>query len=323
MLSPTRAVLTMTAIVALLQAQVGSVSATSRGSKFFSRQSEFIRAMKAATQSDAKARKEIAEIRHLRQRESKARFQRNLIAKAVTREEAEAAAGVPEFMSKQKKQTRQLDDANNNNNNNNYNYNNGNGNGYQAAYVGAYCGGGGSRVNLGVFSDAACTVKSDDSLFQKYYYYSLPYTTTSIIGRECFSCDAAEYEFNENNGNGNNNYNNNYEISQMCEEVHERSAKCEKNLKIGTSQSAYSNNGYTRYYPHTESCQFIHSTLSGLESVTRSNGRSLRTARAFAWIFAVTTLACVGYIVWLHSEKRKRSSVDLNSTYGGGAGGWS
>ena len=200
-------------------------------------------------------------------------------------------------------------------NNNNYNAN------AQSAYVGAYCSKGGSAINLGVFSDPSCTVKSDNSLFESVYYQSLPYATTSIVGNECLSCDAAEYQFEADDGNNNNNNNNNqynYEVSEICAEVHERAAKCEKNLKIDSSASANNNGGYSRYYPHTESCQLIHSTLSSLESVTKSNGKSLKTARAFAWIFFFTTLASVGYIAFLHTKKDgKKIDLSLQGVLGG------
>jgi len=228
----------------------------------------------------------------------------------------------------------QCDDNNNNNNNNAQEIdlaefaecqplfeNNNNNYASSSAYVGAYCTRGGSTINLGVFSDSACTVKSDDTLFQSVYYQKLPYTKTSLVSNDWFSCDAAEYEWaaddDQNNNNNNNNNNYNYEISDMCEQVHERSAKCEKNLKISSSASAYNNGGYTQYYPHTESCHFIHSTLSSLESVTKTNGRSLKTARAFAWIFFVTTLASAGYIVYLHKKKGVKIDLSLQGVLGG------
>ena len=226
--------------------------------------------------------------------------------------------------------------ANNNNNNGNNNqaqdldyarfaeceplYENNNNYNAQSAYVGAYCSNGGSAIHLGVFSDPSCTVKSDNSLFKNVYYQDLP--TTSLVGNECFSCDAAEYEFEADDGNNNNNnnnqYNYNYEVADICAEVHERAAKCEKNLKIDSSASANNNGGYSRYYPHTESCQLIHSTLSSLESVTKSNGKSLKTARAFAWIFFFTTLASVGYIAFLHTKKDgKKIDLSLQGVLGG------
>ena len=220
-------------------------------------------------------------------------------------------------------------DYNNNNNNNNNQaqeldygrfaecealYENNNNNGYYSgnsgAYVGAYCSNGGSAINLGVFTDPSCTIKGDNSLFESVYYTSLPYTTKSIIGNECLSCDASEYEYQEDDGNNNNNNNNNnydYEVSDICEEVHERAAKCESNLSV---KSSY-------YTPHTESCVLIHSTLSSLESITKSNGKSLKTARAFAWIFFFTTLGAVGYIVYLHQNKNGKIDLSMQGVLGG------
>ena len=187
--------------------------------------------------------------------------------------------------------------------------NNGNYNGNSGAYVGAYCSNGGSAINLGVFTDSSCTIKGDNSLFESVYYTSLPYTTKSIIGNECLSCDASEYEYQEDDGdnNNNNNYNYDYEVSEICEEVHERSAKCEENLSV---KSSY-------YQPHTESCTLIHSTLSSLESITKSNGKSLTTARAFAWIFFFTTLGAVGYIFYLHQNKNGKIDLSMQGVLGG------
>ena len=50
--------------------------------------------MKAVTQSDAEAQREIAKLRRLRKEESKANFHRRLMARAVTREEAEASTSL-------------------------------------------------------------------------------------------------------------------------------------------------------------------------------------------------------------------------------------
>jgi hypothetical protein len=43
----------------------------------------------------------------------------------------------------------------------------------------------------------------------------------------------------------------------------------------------------------------------------------LKTARAFAWIFAFTTLGAVSYIVYLHQNKDGKIDLSMQGVLGG------
>lgn len=133
MLGPIRSALGSIALLALVSS-TSAASSSTRGAattgtenvSSFARQTEFIRAMKAATQSDAEAQKEIAKLRRLRKEESKANFHRRLMARAVTREEAEAniaLGGGSTAITTDQRTSRKLE--------NNYYYYNNNNNGNQ------------------------------------------------------------------------------------------------------------------------------------------------------------------------------------------------
>jgi hypothetical protein len=104
--------------VASISTRGATAAAATKSVSSFARQAEFIRAMKVATQSDAEVQREIAELRRLRREESKARFHRRLMERAVTREEAEAsiASGPDTTTAAATDNTaRKLEDNNNNN----------------------------------------------------------------------------------------------------------------------------------------------------------------------------------------------------------------
>ena len=137
MLGPIRSALGSIALLALVVSSTSaaasstntrgatSSAATTKKVSSFARQAEFIRAMKAATKSDAEAQREIAKLRRLRKEESKADFHRRLMARAVTREEAEAsniASATPDQTSR-KLENNYYYYNNNNNNNGNQNQN--------------------------------------------------------------------------------------------------------------------------------------------------------------------------------------------------------
>lgn len=149
MLGPIRSAtgsIALLALVSMSSTSAASSSTNTRGAattkkvSSFARQTEFIRAMKAVTQSDAKAQREIAKLRRLRKEESKANFHRRLMARAVTREEAEAsiasgggstAATTTTTTTTDQQNSRKLE-------NNYYYYNNNNGNQNEEADWGSF-----------------------------------------------------------------------------------------------------------------------------------------------------------------------------------------
>ena len=196
----------------------------------------------------------------------------------------------------------------NNNNGNNNNNNNGNdfeldryleceqlneNDGYSSPiYVGAYCSNNGKSILLGTFTDRQCTQHSDVETYKSYTGYDLPYTTTSIVKDDCISCmEPSEYDDDYNADQ-----NDADAVVEICEELYERSAKCERNLQNVESKSV-------------GGCDYIFKTLPQVERLT-SGGAS--PAVVFAWMFAITSvlLACYAYYLY---KRLTRNRVDLST----------
>jgi len=163
---------------------------------------------------------------------------------------------------------------NQNNNRNNNGYDN-NGNTYY--YVGAYCAKNGAEVRLGLFSDWKCTAPVSVSTYETLTGYSLPYTTSSMIGTEALACKS------HNNDNKNNNNNNGQDQAlEVCQKVYQASAKCETNLQIDTKD--------------TSACPFVNKgvaqvskAMAGDSDGTPSNIAKTVVPTVFASLFAVST----------------------------------
>eukprot|EP00567_Pseudictyota_dubia_P013144 CAMPEP_0197438558 /NCGR_PEP_ID=MMETSP1175-20131217/5516_1 /TAXON_ID=1003142 /ORGANISM="Triceratium dubium, Strain CCMP147" /LENGTH=383 /DNA_ID=CAMNT_0042968309 /DNA_START=66 /DNA_END=1217 /DNA_ORIENTATION=+ len=187
-------------------------------------------------------------------------------------------------------------------------------------FIGPYCASSGDAIHLGVFDDIGCVNHSEDGIymFEKYMYRSLPFSSSddSIVGNECVQCLQVDEDQNNNNNNNNGNNNNNNgqdaEIIEMCERLYEMSAKCEANLEYS---------GYSNYwYPDELACNYINNVLPRLDKVfgVKSSVRSSSSsgpAKAFAWIFGITTFALLGVCYWLYT-KVQRTSVNLSSQGG-------
>jgi len=175
-------------------------------------------------------------------------------------------------------------------------------------FIGPYCGDSGNGIFLGIFQDGGCAVPAKNGL-EMYSQYSygrdLPYSTESIVKKDYISCMQIDKD-NNNNNNNNNNGNQDVEILEMCEELYEISARCEQDL---AKQSSY------YWSPDNEACEYIHDVLPRLDyAAFGTSTGSGKAAKAFAWIFAISTLGLGGYIVWMHTKGERK--VDL-STQGG------
>lgn len=165
-------------------------------------------------------------------------------------------------------------------------------------YVGPTCSGNGKHVYLAVFQDASCTVPAPEGTYEKYNYYgkSLPYSTESLVSKDCIDCEEVDYENdnaqnnyngNQNNYNGNQNNNNggnNYyyddrDVAEVCEMSYEQAAKCEKGMSKIVP------------YPRTYDCKFVQHTVY-MRDEESPKGR----AEAFALVFAVSFVAMLFYI---------------------------
>ena len=190
----------------------------------------------------------------------------------------------------------------------------GNNDGYTSYFIGPYCANGGKEVRLGMFMDGGCAVPATDGLaaYSKYSYgRSLPYSTESLVSPyksiSCQQVDEDANNYNNNNGDNNNNnnnynYNQDVQINEFCEEMIELSAACEKGLKKESSYYWSANN---------MGCDYIQNTLPLLDAATFNASGGSKTAKAFAWIFGLTTVGLGGYVFFLHKNKDRK--VDLSA----------
>lgn len=187
------------------------------------------------------------------------------------------------------------DQGNNNKNGNNYNY--GNGDYYYGQYyIGPYCPDG-KNIMLGLFYDQGCSAKADISQYaSRMGGETLPYSTSSmVIHGDCIACKIA----GEDNGDGEEQF----EIAEICDKVYEEAAKCEEGVE-GIQ------------YPDSSACEYINTILPKLDAASRSIGSKTSTApegkaaKAFAFIFAFTTVLFGAYAYFLY-RKIKRGVVAL------------
>lgn len=182
-------------------------------------------------------------------------------------------------------------------------YNNGyydaNGNGQQQQeaqgdidgdlFVGPYCSSNGKKIHLGVFMEETCSVKAPEGIYEATHYGdSLPFSKKSMVDNGCISCkEPKEVQ-----------YQNYYdqqdpdETTEVCSALYEMAGKCEE--------------GLDGYYPNRDvtGCSFIS------ELKTSSNMPHSVSAKVFAGIFAVTTLALAGVSMTLF-KKNQRQNVSL------------
>lgn len=199
----------------------------------------------------------------------------------------------------------EIEGGNDNNENNGNQYYNGNSNGqyYGSLYVGPYCANNGKSIHLGVFYDQTCTTKASTSLYAARTSTQLPFTSQSIIKTSgCMSC--RDTQNNNNNQNQNQNEDGSYEevyaVTDLCTQSYQSAVKCEKNMGFETKD--------------TTGCEFLGSVLPRLTSASKSSGvyggGRNGAAKAFAWIFAMTTIAFGAYSYFLY-RKIKRGSQSL------------
>jgi len=146
-------------------------------------------------------------------------------------------------------------------------------------FVGPYCSGQGGSIHLGMFTDDTCTTFASSGLFEELMGYELPYSDTSIVSEECFSCTEANYDDDDAAA---------VEVSEVCEIAYETAGKCECELPSGTVNQK-----------ENSACTYIEGIKvireDGLVLVKPTHANAIATA--FTVIFAVA-FAAVGFYVW-------------------------
>lgn len=174
---------------------------------------------------------------------------------------------------------------------------NNNGDDSTQMYVGAYCSSNLKNIYLGAFSDRQCSKKIDASAYETLTGTALPYTSKSLVSNNCISCkEPSQYDDDYNADQDDTDA-----VTEICEELYDRSAKCETNLKITTKS--------------TGGCDFIHRILPGVERVV-ANRSGARAPVVWAWIFATTTVLAVAAAAYLLSKLRRKRGVNLSAQGG-------
>mmetsp|Transcript_21100 Transcript_21100/g.23453 ORF Transcript_21100/g.23453 Transcript_21100/m.23453 type:complete len:373 (+) Transcript_21100:40-1158(+) len=157
---------------------------------------------------------------------------------------------------------------------------------YNMLYVGPTCSKNGKKVFLGAFKDRDCVTKAASGTYKRLTGRELPYTTTSLVNNKCISCIEPSY-------NDDNYYS---YVSEYCDELYDRSAKCEKNLQ--------------GVYPKMNGgCDTINKHLPLAERMTHG---SLQQATLFSWLFFFTT-SIISLYAFLLYRRLKRTQVSLSS----------
>lgn len=161
-------------------------------------------------------------------------------------------------------------------------------------YVGPMCSRNGKNIYLGEFKDRRCST-SVTGEYEKLTGKSLPYSGTSIVSKDCISCEEPVY--NDDDANENQNDQDDEDgIREICQELYERSAKCEKDLKDVD-------------YKYTGACEYIHKMLPQAERIAT---RSVSTSTVLAWLFGISTLLVSVYAFFLY-RRLSKGQVALSS----------
>jgi len=200
-----------------------------------------------------------------------------------------------------------------------------------ALYAGPICASSGSKIKIGVFSDEEClyidsSKEVDDYLVDgdgaqmklSHALLKLTYSDT------CISCKEPQ-DYNDNNqGNDNQDAD---EVIELCEQLYDEAAKCEKTHGF--------DNGYADYYGYENQlaqeevvCDFMQSLKSGTydeegeiivtgASSTIGGGQATTAGQKAALsIFVVGTVGLAIYAAMLHSKLVRGGKADL-ATSGG------
>lgn len=181
---------------------------------------------------------------------------------------------------------------------------------YAQAYVGPYCASQGGAVYLGVFVDDACTTFADTNggrdTYRSRVGSSLPFGSTSIVNNACISCK--ESYGNVQKGDYNYQYYANDmadadDVSQMCEELYDKSGKCESSLQN-------TNFGWDK---NTNACNYMEGIKIVRKDgtvVSRTVAQANRSASAVAGLLTVAFAGLAGYVYFL-KNKLDRASINL------------
>ena len=206
--------------------------------------------------------------------------------------------------------------------------------GKDALYAGPMCASSGTKIKIGVFTDENCNYvdankKVDDYLvngdgYQMKLSHALLKTVYS--SDTCVSCLVEEEEDENNNGNDDGEEKE-PEVAEMCQQLYEASAKCEK--KHGFDDGYANYDGYENQLAQEEVvCDYIKSLEAGTydnegeiaifgSNSTVGGGKKTTVGQKLALaFFVIGTVLLAVYAAMLHSKLTKGSASGLSSTGG-------
>ena len=156
-------------------------------------------------------------------------------------------------------------------------------------YVAPYCAEDNYSINLGVFTDADCTIKADSTdIFTETFGFELPYSSESILPNECGNCK--EHGKDEDKEDGD--VEDEDDVLEQCEVLYGDAT------------------GHCDAYDQT-ACDVI-KKLQNDERVTEGSGIK-RKQHGLIWFLAILLLVLIGvtgYAYYKKSQARKNSSGD-------------
>jgi hypothetical protein len=206
--------------------------------------------------------------------------------------------------------------------------------GKQALYAGPMCASNGSKIKIGVFLDEECNILDSSKDVDNYlmdndgYQMKLSHALLKTVYAEdnCVSCMVVQQDDGNNNNNNNNNNNQN-QVVEMCQQLYESSAKCEKTHGF--------DNGYANYDEYANQlaqeevvCDFIESIKAGsydevgeivVNGLSTSSGGGAKTTggQKFALTFFILgTVGLAVYAAMLHSKLTKGGNASLSNQGG-------
>lgn len=207
--------------------------------------------------------------------------------------------------------------------------------GKAALYAGPMCASQGAKIKIAVFTDEYCNVNDSSKDVDDYLMdgngnsmkLSHALLKTTYSSSSCISCTAAQDQNQDQNNNGDNAQEQGAQVLEMCGELYEAAAKCEKAHGFDTGYSGY--DGYENQAANEDVvCDFIDSigagsydeqgeiVVNGGNSSSRGGAKTTGGQKFALTFFILGTVGLAMYAGMLHSKLTKGSSDGL-STQGG------
>ena len=202
-------------------------------------------------------------------------------------------------------------------------------------FAGPYCSGG-EKIKIGVFTDEECMfldsskdvedyLQDDDGYSMKLSHALLK---TTYDRETAVSCLVVDEDENQNQDNNNNQQQQEAEVMEVCQNLYETAAKCEKTHGFDNSYSQYA--AYENQLAQESTvCNYISSLKSGNYNeqgdiivgsggvTTRSGGTKPTGGQKFALTFFILgTVGLAVYAAMLHSQLTKGAKADLSKQGG-------